>query len=264
MSEKYCHIILVGHHSEKLIMSIDKERNDKIIYITEKKELSGTKQAAKTLQNLVDYYSKRKVEVEKRQFSFDIQMKPIAELTHLIYQQKLIGFNNIKINLSGGLRYIIIWFYLAGSITRTKVIHADYIYEEEKEVGIIKNDYLITIPFGDLTTKQIEFLELFFPEFNKYEDFFSNNYNYDDNPLLNQKKSYNSIEELRMALVKKRGIKITRGSVNGFIQKLNLISALEITPLNENKKMINLNYLGIAYFLHNIYNKFSLTSSTNS
>ena len=255
MSKKYCQIVLVGHFPEKLVMSIDKERNDKLIFITEQKELSGTKQAIKTLQYLNEYYPRRKVEVETIHFSFDIQMKPIAELTHLIYQQKLKGFKNITINLSGGLRYVIIWLYLACSITRTRVIHADYKYEGMLEVGINKNDALITIPFGDLTNKQIEFLELFFPDIDDYSALFSTNYRFNDNPILNQIKSYNSIEELKNALIEKRGENITRGSVNGFIQKLNRIAALEITPINENKKNITLSYLGVAYFLHTIFQK---------
>ena len=157
--------------------------------------------------------------------------------------------------MSGGLRYMIIWLYLACSITNTKVIHADYKYEDNKEVGIYKNEDLVTIPFGELTTKQIEFLELFFPSDIDHKEFFSDKYTFDNNSILNQLNSYNSIEELRKALVKRRGIEITRGSVNGFIQKLNRLSALVITPINANKKSITISYLGIAYFLSNIYLK---------
>ena len=254
MSEKFCQVVIVGHQPDKLIMSIDKERSDKIIFITEQTELPGTKQATKALNTLFQYYTQRKVEVENIKFSFHVQTKPVAELTHLVYQQKLQGYDNITVNLSGGLRYIIIWIYLACSITNVRVIHGDFIYEEDKEVGILKNDDLITIPFGTITKKQIEFLKLFFPDFNNYSDFFSSDFAYDENPYLSNLKSFDSVEDLRKALVEKRGSKITRGSINGFLQKLNLIYALEITPSKENKKKIALNYLGIAYFLHNIYN----------
>ena len=70
MTEKYCQIVLVGHSPEKLTMSIDKERNDKIIFITEKTKLPGSTQAAKTIRNLIQYYKQRKLEVGNIKFSF--------------------------------------------------------------------------------------------------------------------------------------------------------------------------------------------------
>ncbi|MFW9878111.1 MAG: hypothetical protein ACFFG0_33950, partial [Candidatus Thorarchaeota archaeon] len=115
MTEKYCQIILVGHTASKLIFSIDKEIVHKVIFITEQEPLSGTLEAIKVLEDLNSYYKERRIEVENVKFDFHVQTKPIAQLIHLIYQQKLIGFDNITANISGGLRYMDIWFYIACS-----------------------------------------------------------------------------------------------------------------------------------------------------
>ncbi|MEJ2277391.1 MAG: hypothetical protein P8Y70_06530, partial [Candidatus Lokiarchaeota archaeon] len=151
MNKKYCQIVLVGHSPDKLILSIDKEITQKIIFITEVERLPGIPEAKNTLSKLTKYYKERKLEVENVKFSFNIQTKPIAELIHLIYQQKLKGFDEIIINVSGGLRYVDIWFYIACSITNTKIIHGDFIYEGNREAGIISNMELITIPFESIT-----------------------------------------------------------------------------------------------------------------
>jgi len=190
-------------------------------------------------------------------FDFHIQTKPIAELTHLICQQKFQGFDNNTVNISGGLRYMNIWFYIACSITNINVIHGDFIYEGNKEVGINSNMNLLTIPFQLLTDKQFEFLELFFNNYNDYRDFFIPELSFNDNSILSNRKKYNSLEELREALEKKRNESISRGSINGFIQKLSKISALNISPNPKDKKekTIEISYIGIAYFLHKLSKK---------
>ena len=96
MLNKICQIVLVGHHPKKLIFSIDKEVFDKLVFITETQERSGSLKAKETLRYLINEYKGRKVDVENKTFSFDIEMKPVAELTHLIYQQKII-LNMMKI-----------------------------------------------------------------------------------------------------------------------------------------------------------------------
>jgi hypothetical protein len=250
-------IVIVGHTSEKLIYSIDKEVFDKLIFIIEEEQISGTKEAKRILERLINYYKERRVKVDFVKFNFNIQTKPIAQLVHLIYQQKFYGFSNITVNISGGLRYMSIWFYIACCITKTRIIHGDFIYEGNKEVGIKSNMELITIPLDDITDKQFEFLKLFFNEFNSYEEFFDINYSYNQNPLLNDLIQYDSIKNLRIALEKKRKENVSRGVINGFIDKLNRISALESFPNpDDNKeKSIKLTYMGIAYFLNKIFTK---------
>ncbi len=70
-------------------------------------------------------------------------------------------------------------------------------------------------------------------------------------------KRCNSIEQLKKALEKKKNSPLTRGSINGYITKLQNLSALEISPNPEDKKekTITISYLGIAFFLQNLYNK---------
>ena len=255
MTEKNCQIVLVGHTSHKLVLSIDKEITHKLIFITEREPLAGTIEAIKVLEELNNYYRERRIEVKNVKFDFHLQTKPIAELIHLIYQQKLQKYENITINISGGLRYMDIWFYIASSITNTRVIHADFIYEKNEEVGIYSNVQLQTIPFQSLTDKQFEFLALFFGEYNNYTQFFDPELSFNENPLLNQRITYQSLEELKAALEKVRNETISRGAINGFIQKLSKISALNVypNPIDKKEKSIEISYFGIAYFLYSLW-----------
>ncbi len=254
MNGNYSQIVLVGHLPEKLIYSIDKEIVLKLTLITETQPLSGTPEAKKNLNKLINYYEERTIPVQSVEFDFHIQTKPIAELTHLIYQQKLQGFNNITLNISGGLRYMVIWLYIACSITNTRIIHGDFIYEGSKEVGIYSNMDLPTIPFPLISDKQFEFLELFFSTYDNYYDFFKPELTFNDNLLLYNRKKYNSLEEIKKALGNKRNEALTRGSINGYIQKLNKISALNIhpNPKDKKEKTIEISYLGIAHFLNKL------------
>ena len=255
MNEKYNQIILVGHLPRKLIFSIDKEVIHKVTFITEKEPLPGTPEAKKILKELIKYYEDRKIPVQNVEFDFHIQTKPIAELTHLIYQQKLQGFENITVNISGGLRYMVIWLYIACSITNTNIIHGDFIYEGRNEVGIYSNMNLPTIPFQLITDKQLEFLELFFEKYDNYREFFDPDLAFNDNMLLFMRKKYNSLEEIKEALENKRNSSLSRGSINGFIQKLSKISALNVypNPKDKKEKTIEISYIGIAYFLHKLF-----------
>jgi len=256
--EKHCQIVIVGHHHGKLTMSIDKEIVHKLIFITEKEMLYGTEEAEKTLRNLLDYYKKRKVVVESIKFDFSVQTKPIAQLIHLIYQQKLAGFDEITVNISGGLRYINVWFYIACSITNTRIIHGDYIYEGKQEVGITSNINLTNIPLSSITKKQFEFLSLFFPEYKTKNEFFNSGKEFNEIAHIKNRITYNSLEEVREALEKRRGTELSRGSIKGFTDKLKLLSALDIVPNPDDKKerQISISYLGIGFFLHYLFSNF--------
>lgn len=255
MTEKYCQIILVGHTASKLIFSIDKEIVHKVIFITEQESLPGTLEAIKVLEELNKYYKERRIDVENVKFDFHVQTKPIAQLIHLIYQQKLNGFDNITVNISGGLRYLDIWFYIACSITNTRIIHGNFIYEKNEEVGIYSNVELITVPFPSLTEKQFEFLELFFDDYQDHTEFFQPKLSFNENELLTNRKKYVSLEDVKEALEIKRKTTVSRGAINGFIQKLEKISAMNLYPNPEDNKerSIEISYLGIGYFLQKVY-----------
>jgi len=257
MKTKSCQIVLVGHTAKKLIFSIDKQVFQKLIFVSEREPLPGTGEAKKVLNELNKYYRQRKVEVQNVEFDFHIQTKPIAELVHLIYQQKLQNLEDITINVSGGLRYMDIWFYIACCISITRLIHGDFIYEKNQEVGIYSNIELTTIPFPSITDKQFEFLELFFEKYNDYKEFFLPERSFNENQLLTNRKRYDSLEDIKEALEAERKVEISRGSINGFIRKLENISALTLYPNPEDRKekSIEISYIGIAYFLHDIYKK---------
>jgi len=142
-------------------------------------------------------------------------------------------------------------------MTSTKIIHADYRYEGNEEVGINSNVELITLPFNNITEKQFEFLELFFEPNYSVDDFFSQEFSFNEHPVLTKIEKYNSLEQLRTALEERKGSPLTRGSINGYIKKLQNLSTLEISPNPEDKKekTITISYLGIAFFLQNLYNK---------
>ncbi|KKL62957.1 hypothetical protein LCGC14_2179960, partial [marine sediment metagenome] len=112
-------------------------------------------------------------------------------------------------------------------------------------------------PFNNITDKQFEFLELFFEPNYTVEDFFSSEFSFNEHPVLAEVKKYNSLEQLRKSLEKKKKSPLTRGSINGYIKKLQNLSTLEISPNPEDKKekTITISYLGIAFFLQNLYNK---------
>lgn len=259
MNGNYSQIVLVGHLPEKLIYSIDKETVHKITLITEKEPLPGTSEAKKILNKLTKYYGNRKIPIQIVEFDFHIQTKPIAELIHFIYQERLQGFDKITVNISGGLRYMVIWLYIACSITNTRIIHGDFIYEGSKEVGIYSNMDLPTIPFPLISDKQFEFLELFFSTYDNYYDFFKPELTFNDNLLLYNRIKYTSLEEIRDALQNKRNESLTRGSINGFIQKLSKISALKIyaNPQDKKEKTIETSYLGIAHFLNKLFKTYT-------
>ena len=66
---------------------------------------------------------------------------------------------------------------------------------------------------------------------------------------------YTSLEILKEKLEQKEGNSLSRGSINGFIQKLNKISPLNIYPNPEDKieKPIEISQIVIAYFLHKLF-----------
>ena len=78
---------------------------------------------------------------------------------------------------------------------------------------------------------------------------------FNDNQLLSIRKKYTSLETLKEKLEKKRGISLSRGAINGFIQKLNKVSALNISPnpKDRKKRTVEISYIGIAYFLHRLF-----------
>ncbi len=88
------------------------------------------------------------------------------------------------------------------------------------------------------------------PTSEKYND---EDLTFNDNPLLSDQKSYTSLETLKENLEKKKGKSLSRSSINGFIQKLRRISALNIfsNPKDKKEKIIEINYIGFPIFFTN-------------
>jgi hypothetical protein len=258
METKKCLIVLVGHHPDRLKLTIDKEIMSKLILIREKEKLSGSEKQVEAINNLINYYEEQLIETQIRKFSFTEQTKAVAELVYLILEQKYLGFKSIAVNISGGLRYMVVWFYIACLITDTDIIHGDFKYKGDMEVGITYNMNLARIPFIEPTDKQYEFLELFFTSFEEIMKCIENQKPFDT--ILEHIKVYDSIESLKDRYNQQinKGKDITRGSINGYLNKLKKISAIETTinPENKLEKKIEITYLGISFVLNYIYNKY--------
>ncbi|MHA1491875.1 MAG: hypothetical protein ACTSRI_19755 [Promethearchaeota archaeon] len=253
--KKICLIVLVGHHPNRLKLSIDKESCEKIIFIKEKEKISGFEYKSKVLIELTKYYQKQLILTEILEFNFTEQTRPIAELVYTISRQKILGYDKIIVNISGGLRYIIVWFYIACSITNTEIIHGDFKYRGDKEVGITQNMNLVRIPLDTPTKMQFEFLNLFLKNPKNVIPIMKKEQTIDS--LLSNIKSFDSIEDLKEAFNNRRTIneKITRGSINGYIKKLKHISAITTRKNYDNmkEKIIEITYIGISFIINNIF-----------
>ena len=256
MEQKRCLIVLVGLHPERLKLSIDKEIVDKLTFIREKEKISGTDEKIRVIKELDEYYQKQLITTEIIEYSFTIQTRPVAELAYTICQQRLQGYSKITVNVSGGLRFMVIWVYISCLITNTDIIHGEFKYKGKNAVGISDNMNLVRFPLSTPTEKQFEFLELFFTSYDDVMIIMRQNESFEK--IMFHIRSYNSIEDLKIAYGKKINKKeITRGSINGYIKKLKKKSALEtmVNPESKIEKKIKISYLGIAYVLNYLFNK---------
>jgi len=256
--EKTCLIVLVGHHPNRLKLSIDKESCEKIIFIKEKEKISGFEYKSRVLTELTQYYQEQIILTEVLEFSFTEQTKPVAELTYIICMQRMQGYKKVLVNISGGLRYMAIWFYIACTITNTEIIHGDFKYKENIEVGIIQNMNLVRLSLNSPTIMQFEFLKLFFIN---HENIITALRNQDTfNSLLSNIKSFESIEDLKESFnnKKKNDEQITRGAINGYIAKLKHMSAITLykNPENKKEKRIEITYIGISFIINHIFNNY--------
>jgi len=252
---RHCLIATVGHHPDRLIFSIDKEIVEKIIFITEREELPGSEKARETLDYLTDYFTKKTIEVENIKLHFKESTMLVAELIFLIYQQRALGFKKISLNISAGLRYIDIWFYISCCLTNMRIIHGEYKYEGDKEIGIYYNIDFQKIPIKIPTEKQFEILELFFMDCKTIKKILYNQEPFEK--LLGIVVNYKSIEELRKEYERRIKKEISRGALYGYFYRLKENSAIRLysNPENKVETSVEITYLGIAYVLYFLFNK---------
>lgn len=251
----HCLIATVGHHPERLINSIDKEIVQKLIFITEKEKLPGSEKASETLEYLMDYFIKKSIDVKNVKLHFKESSMFVAEVTYLIYQQRVLGFEKVTVNISAGLRYINIWFYIACCLTNTRIIHGEFKYQGDKEIGIYYNIDIQKISLNTPTEKQFRFLELFFNDYQNIKNFLQKQEPFEK--LLNIVVNYKSIKEIIKVYQKKINKEISRGAIYGYFNRLKEMSAIRIFPNPENKieASVEITYLGIAYVLNYLLKK---------
>ncbi len=257
MVEKTCHIVVIGHNAYKYELTIDRISCNRLILITGKENQSGTTKIHELSKQLKEKYEKKKIEVKEVRLSYSEDIKSVAELIYLILKQRIEGFNKIFVNISGGLRYIDVWFYIACIISNTDVIHGDYVYEDAKIANIKGIINLTRLPLVGLTDKQFDLLELFFNKYDDINDFIKPDLLYDDNILLNKTIKYDSTEKIKDTYNKKKGLNLSRGDINICLHDLKNIEMLKILPNPEDKKKktIEITYFGIANFLNYLFEK---------
>jgi CRISPR-associated protein Csa3 len=154
------HIIFVGHHKERLMQSL-KMSGDfpmvKIILVVGEQSSSGEEKSRiiaedikKDLYSLVDteivYLDKKDVK------------RGALQLIDLIKSEEKSGFKSV-INISGSLRTFAVSAYIAGSVTRSRVITSIPGYDDnDNEVGIEEVIEVPVLPVCFLRDEQMQII----------------------------------------------------------------------------------------------------------
>ena len=149
-------LVFVGHHKDRIIESIRSVRSfsvDKIIFIVGEQESTGEKIARGIAKELtVDLKTFFDVEIKKIDKK-DI-MRAASQITDLIRNEQT-DSRVVLLNMSGSLRTFSIAAYIAGCITRSKMITAIPEYDEnDNEIGIEDIIYLPILPLTMLKEEQ--------------------------------------------------------------------------------------------------------------
>ena len=149
-------LVFVGHHKDRIIESIRSVRSfsvDKIIFIVGEQESTGEKIARGIAKELtVDLKTFFDVEIKKIDKK-DI-MRAASQITDLIRNEQT-DSRVVLLNMSGSLRTFSIAAYIAGCITRSKMITAIPEYDEnDNEIGIEDIIHLPILPLTMLKEEQ--------------------------------------------------------------------------------------------------------------
>ncbi|MBN2734792.1 MAG: transcriptional regulator [Methanomicrobiaceae archaeon] len=157
---KITHIIFVGHHKERLIQSLKMSGDfpmGKIILVVGEQSSSGEEKSRilaedikKDLSSLVDTEI---VSLDKK----DVK-RGAMQLISLIKSEEKFGFESV-INISGSLRTFAVSAYIAGSVTRSRVITSIPRYDEnDNEVGIEEVIEVPVLPVCFLRDEQMQII----------------------------------------------------------------------------------------------------------
>ena len=153
-------LVFIGHTKERIIESIRSLRSysvDKIILVVGEQESTGELKARGIAEeltlDLATFFDVETMQIDKK----DI-MRAAQQISGRIRREQTAG-QDVLLNMSGSLRTFSIAAYIAGCITRSKMITAIPKYDEDdNEVGIEDMIDLPALPLNTLKEEQLRIL----------------------------------------------------------------------------------------------------------
>jgi CRISPR-associated protein Csa3 len=153
-------LVFIGHTKERIIESIRSVRSfsiDKIILVVGEQESTGEQKAREIAEeltfDLATFFDVATIRIDKK----DV-MRAAQQITGLIRREQDIG-RDVLLNMSGSLRTFSIAAYIAGCITRSKMITAIPKYDkDDNEIGIEDIIELPALPLNALKDEQLRII----------------------------------------------------------------------------------------------------------
>jgi len=153
-------LVFIGHTKERIIESIRSVRPfsiDKIILVVGEQESTGEQKARGIAEeltlDLATFFDVETIRIDKK----DV-MRAAQQITGIIRNEQASG-RDVLLNMSASLRTFSIAAYIAGCITRSKMISAIPKYDkDDHEVGIEDIIDLPALPINTLKEEQLRIL----------------------------------------------------------------------------------------------------------
>ena len=153
-------LVFIGHTKERMIESIRSVRSfsiDKIILVVGEQESTGEQKARGIAEeltlDLATFFDVETIRIDKK----DV-MRAAQQITGIIRNEQASG-RDVLLNMSASLRTFSIAAYIAGCITRSKMISAIPKYDkDDHEVGIEDIIDLPALPINTLKEEQLRIL----------------------------------------------------------------------------------------------------------
>ena len=153
-------LVFIGHTKERIIESIRSVRPysvGKIILVVGEQESTGEQKArqiaGELTEDLATFFDVETIQIDKK----DV-MRAAQQITNMIRREQAIG-RDVLLNMSGSLRTFSIAAYIAGCITRSKMITAIPKYDkDDNEIGIEDIIELPALPINTLKDEQLRIL----------------------------------------------------------------------------------------------------------
>ena len=153
-------LIFIGHTKERIIESIRSSRSysvDRIILVVGEQESTGELKARGIAEeltlDLATFFDVETLQIDKK----DV-MRAARQITGIIRREQAKG-RDVLLNMSGSLRTFSTAAYIAGCITRAKMITAIPQYDKnDNEIGIEDIIELPALPINTLREEQLRIL----------------------------------------------------------------------------------------------------------